>query len=531
MKAGRRAYLMLVLHAHLPYVRHPEYPSFLEERWLFEAITECYLPLLDMLERLAGEGVPHRLTLSLSPPLMSMLADPLLQARYRRHLERQMELAKREVEKNKYSQYIQYLAEYYLSYYENARRRYDKRHDGDLLGAFVRLQQAGGIELITSAATHGYLPLLRQVRSAVRGQLRVAGDFFQASTGRQAPGIWLPECGYYQGLENELEQTGYRYFFLETHGVAHADPRPVHGVETPIACGNGLAAFGRDPGCSADVWSAETGYPGHADYRDFHRDIGYERDADYLGALAQEDGTAAPTGIKYHRVTDRMATEKALYDPVAARLQAKKHAGEFIRARIQAAGASRLRDRPPLFVAPYDAELFGHWWFEGPHWLERVIRGVAENDQLDMLTPGDYLERHPLLPLAEPSPSSWGEGGFSRRWLNRQTAWLYPHLHNAATQMAALAADFADAEPDSLESRTLRQAGRSLLLAQASDWPFILRNGGAEDYAQKRVRSHLSRFQYLTQTLNSGNIDSRRLAALEELDNIFPELEYTSLSA
>jgi len=520
----RRGYLLLLLHAHLPFVRHPEQECVLEERWLFEAISECYLPLLAVLERLLDEGLKFRLTLSLSPPLIAMLQDPLLQRRYLEHLGRQIDLTERELRRIRKEPESRALAQYYGDWLRATRRRYLDHYRCDPVAGFRRLADAGVLELITTAATHGFLPLLRQEPAGVREQLRVATDFFQRQLGRPAPGLWLPECGYYPGLEDELKTAGVGWFFVESHGLLHARPRPGRGVQEPIACGNGLAAFGRDPDCSREVWSAQEGYPGHPLYREFHRDIGFELEPEQLGELAPEAGRA-PTGIKYHRITDRRGGEKALYDPAAAAARARLDGRDFVQRRIAAVGRSRLRGRPPLFVAPYDAELFGHWWFEGPRWLEQVIRAAAAEDTLELISPSDYLERHPVLPRADPSPSTWGEGGYNRFWLNGENAWLYPQLHQAAREMRELAVS-RPAAPGSLERRALNQAARSLLLAQASDWPFIIRSGGSADYARRRIAEHLSRFRYLQRALTEGPIDPRRLDALEQLDSIFPELDY-----
>jgi 1,4-alpha-glucan branching enzyme len=516
----RSGYLLLLLHAHLPYVRHPEHERFSEERWLFEALTDCYLPLLSLFEGLSKRGVPHRFTLSLSPPLMAMLGDRLLQQRYRRHLSDLIDLVRREQVRHARNLGLRALADYYRGRLESTAERYEAC-DGDLLSSFGRLAAAGGIELITTAATHGYLPLLRGAASAVHAQLQVAADAYRETFGKPTPGIWLPECGYYPELDGELTLAGYHWFFLESHGITHARPRPPHGVQAPLACGPELAAFGRDPGCSRAVWSREQGYPGHPLYREYHRDLGNEPGDTDLGPLA-----GGPTGIKYHRITDRGGGEKALYDPQAAVAQALRHAGEFLDARSHAAGRSELRDRPPLFVAPFDAELFGHWWYEGPRWLEALAEQAASREGLQLISPSDYLARHPVLPRATPSQSSWGEGGYNRVWLNADNAWLIPHLHEAAGDMADLAARHAEGPVPMLQERALNQAARSLLLAQSSDWPFIMRTGTTVEYAVKRVTDHLSRFRYLTDAVRRDAVDERRLAALERMDAIFPKLDF-----
>ncbi len=520
----QRGYLLLLLHAHLPFVRHPEHEQFLEERWLFQAIGECYLPLLRTLETLVGEGLPCRITLSLSPTLLAMLRDPLLQRRFLAYQDAQIGLARVQARERRPER--RKLARGYLQEFMNARDAYRDRYGCDLPAAFARFEQAGLVALITSAATHGYLPLLCQEPVAVRAQLHVAADAFEACFGHRPAGIWLPECGYYPELEVELEAVGYRYFFLESHGIRHARPRPVHGVRQPIACGSALAAFGRDPDCSNRVWSREQGYPGHPLYREYHRDIGYELGPEALGGLALAAGVQGPVGIKYHRITCRESMDKDYYDPSSAREQARRDARDFVLGRLHGLGDSELRDRPPLFVAPYDAELFGHWWYEGPLWLEQLVRELAGQESLEMIAAPDYLARHPVLPRARPSVSSWGAGGYNRYWLNPGNAWLYPHLHRAAADMVTLARTHAARPVDALRERALNQAARSLLLAQASDWPFMIHTGSAVEYAVKRVTEQLSRFRYLEQALREGSLDERRLRAMEQMDNLFPELDY-----
>lgn len=524
--ARPRAYLLLVLHAHLPYARHPERAEMLEERWLFEAITECYLELLSRLERLTDDGIPYRLTLSLSPTLLALWRDPLLQGRYLRHLEGLIDLAERELWRTRKDVGRQPLARFYRDLFTRARSLYVEHYRQDLAGAFRALAQAGGLELITTAATHGYLPLLRGEPTAVAAQVRVGRASFRDGLGQDAPGFWLPECGYYPGLEWVLQESGFGYFFLDSHGLGQARPPLPAGL--PLACPNGVVAFARDPGCSREVWSHAEGYPGHPLYREFHRDIGHELAPQALGALADPAGGRAPTGIRYHRVTDRATDRKALYDPAAAAAQAEGDAQAFLSRRLEAAAGQPPGGSPPLFVAPYDAELFGHWWLEGPHWLEWVIR-QAPRRGLELVSASDYLQRHPPRHQGQPAPSSWGEGGYHGFWLGPANAWIYPPLHQAARDMHALALAYPRA-PGGVTERALRQAGRSLLLAQASDWPFMMRTGSGVDYAAAQVRDHLARFAFLRQSLLEGRPDLERLQALEEMDKLFANLDYRAFA-
>jgi 1,4-alpha-glucan branching enzyme len=522
-----RGYFALVLHAHLPFVRHPEYDSFLEETWLFEAITDTYIPLLRVFEGLVESGTPFRATVSLSPPLIAMLQDTFLQERYLAHLTKLSQLGDKEIIRNHGDARMTEVARMYRRLLHETEDWYVGKYDRDLVAAFARLQEAGVLELATAGATHGFLPILKTQPAAVRAQLRVAADTYRHAFGRPVPGFWLPECGYYPGLEEAVADAGGRYFFMETHGILNASRRPRYGYLAPLACPNGVAAFARDPASSRQVWSTEAGYPGDPCYRDFYRDIGFDLDFDYIRPYVLDGHTRIFTGFKYHRITGA-TDQKEPYEPSLARERADVHAADFLSRQMQAVERfAPSMDRPPLIVALYDAELFGHWWFEGPHFLDMFIRKlVHDQNTVELITPSDYLARHPQLDCAEPSASSWGDQGYSSFWLNTGNDWIYRHLHDAAARMHALARDHADLAPGSPAARALNQAARALLLAQSSDWPFIMKTGTAVDYAHGRIRDHLARFHTLADDVETGSVDMRRLLALEAMDTIFPEIDY-----
>ncbi len=520
-----RGFLAIVLHTHLPYVRHPEHPEFLEERWLFEAITETYLPLLERFERLATDEVPFRVTMSFTPPLLAMWADPLLRQRYVLHLDKLVELAEKEVRRTRWQPAFQRLALMYHARLTMARRQYVDQYRCDLVAPFRALADRGCLEPIACAATHGYLPLMSLHPAAVRAQLRVGVQAFQNAFGRRPVGIWLPECGYHPGHDAMLRELGIRYFLVDAHGVLFGTPRPKYGVYAPVFCRSGVAAFGRDLESSKSVWSAQEGYPGDPDYRDFYRDVGYDLEYDYVRPYLNGDGVRLHTGIKYHRVTGP-TDDKEPYDPDRALEKAAEHAGNFMFNRErQVEYLGGLMDRPPLVVSPYDAELFGHWWFEGPDWLEVLIRKIRfEQTTLELVTPGDYLNRFPRNQVVEPSLSSWGFGGYNDVWLNAANEWLYRHLHKMAERMTESAEAHPWAYP--LQRRALNQMAREVLLAQSSDWAFILKTQTHPGYAGRRVRDHVARFTRLYDEVREERIDEVSLAETERKDDVFPFVDY-----
>ncbi|MGA2864189.1 MAG: 1,4-alpha-glucan branching protein domain-containing protein [Verrucomicrobiota bacterium] len=519
-----RGYLALVLHAHLPFVRHPEYAKFLEENWLFEAITESYVPVLQRLAAWEQAGLKARLTLTLTPTLCAMLRDPLLQERYVRHLEGLIELAEKETHRTLWEGRLHELALFYLERFHRTRDFYFACQR-DLVGAFGAFQDRGRLEVITSAATHAVLPLLARHPPSVRAQVLVACDHYRSCFGRDPRGIWLPECAYVPGLEAVLLEANLRWFITDSHGLLHARPRPRYALFAPIFTANGVAAFGRDFDSAQQVWSRQEGYPGDPRYRDFYRDIGFDLDFDYVKPHLPATGQRGFTGLKYYRITGP-SPHKEAYEPEAAVRAADGHAAHFLEARLaQIRRLAQVMDRPPLVLAPYDAELFGHWWYEGPEFLDCFVRRACGGQQVfTLITPEDYLRRYPTNQVATPAASSWGEGGFWRVWLNEKNQWIYPHLHIAQERMTELARRFP--KPKALQARALRQAARELLLAQASDWPFILRTGTSPDYARKRATDHLLRFSALYDQLAKDRLDEPWLAQIEGRDNLFPDLNY-----
>jgi len=523
-KPAARGYLAFVLHAHLPFVRHPEYPAFLEERWLYEAIAECYLPLLLRFRRLRADGVPFRLTMSVSPTLLAMLRDDLLRERFVRHLMGMEELARAEMHRRP-EPHVRYLAGVQLERLSELHALWDEVR-GDVPGAWAELEREGFLDLWTCAATHAVLPLMTHHPEAVRAQVGVAVQHHREQFGVVPRGFWLPECAYEPGLEEVLADHGLRCFVVDTHAIEHGSVVPRWGVYAPVFCPNGVAAFGRDPESSRQVWSAESGYPGDPWYRDFYRDVGFDLPLAELGPAAHPDGIRVATGIKYHRITERGSNCKEWYEPRVASERVREHAQHFLLHRTaQVRWLAEALDRPPLIVAPYDAELFGHWWYEGPEFLEQVFRGLHEEpSELEPITPIEYLRRHPVNQVQVPAASSWGAGGYNYVWLEGTNAWIYRHLHLAADDMTRLARAWP--RPDPLTRRALCQAARELLLAQSSDWAFILMTRTSVEFAVRRVQAHLARFRRLVREIDAGRVNEAWLAELESRDNLFPNLDY-----
>ncbi|MCB4756484.1 MAG: DUF1957 domain-containing protein [Elusimicrobia bacterium] len=521
-------YLALVLHAHLPFIRHPEYPDFLEEDWFFEGVVETYAPLLLRLERLRYEGLKFRLTMTVSPTLAAMLEDELLRGRLFQYLEKRIDFLHKESIGNN-GNHLQHLAGHYLGEFSEVKDFIFNRHGGRLLYSLRDLQSSGHLEIITCAASHGLAPLMSGV-TAWRAQVNTAVRTHETYFGTKPRGIWLAECGYEDGIDQVVAEAGLEYFYVDTHGILFGDPQPAFGPYAPVITDNGVSVFARDPESSKQVWSREEGYPGDYFYREFYRDVGYDADYEYIKPYLHSDGVRRGVGIKYHRITGKVGLgDKQFYDVHVGREKAAAHAGNFVFNRQ--AQVRHLRPRvkyPPILVAPYDAELFGHWWYEGPTFIEYLIRKMTfDQSDVELITGSDYLDRHPVRQIQRINPSTWGSEGYNLVWLNGANAWIYRHQHWAEKKMEEIANRYPEA--DGNLRRGLNQLLRELLLLQSSDWAFIISTGTTVPYATKRFRVHLDRFRQLADQIEWNKIDPGFLKYLEDTDNIYPTADYKDI--
>lgn len=553
----KKGYVSFVLHAHLPFIHHPESNDYLEESWLYEAISETYIPLLRNFKKLVDEGVNFRITMSMTPPLLSMLDNKLLQQKYINYLENLIELSEKEIRRTTFNEKMNNLSKYYYDRYSDDLRLFRDEFNCDLISQFKHFQDIGVLEIITCGATHGYFPILYVNEKTVRAQIAVGVQTYERYFGKKPRGIWLPECGYVPEADKYLREFGVDYAIVESHGVLYANPTPIYGTLAPIVSPQGFTVFGRDMESSRQVWSSINGYPGDYNYRDFYRDIGYEADYDYIKPYIAHNGVRVHTGIKYHRITGD-TDNKDIYDIQWAKDSAERQAGHFLNSRTeQIENASHYMNKPPIVLCPYDAELYGHWWYEGPYWLYILFKKIYYDEcNFELITPSEYMDKYPEIQQCQPCRSSWGANGYSEVWLNPSNDYAHKHLHTAGDRMCELAYKFRDSydilnnldkqikelkkekkpitsitssskyRNTKLQVRALNQAARELLLAQSSDWLFIITNNTMVDYAHRRIKDHIGRFTRLYNELNSGKIDRNFLSEIEEKDCVFPDIDY-----
>ena len=521
----KKGYVSFVLHAHLPFIHHPESDDYLEESWLYEAISETYIPLLQSYQKLVDEGVNFRITMSITPTLLSMFDNKLLQQKYIHYLEKLIELSGKEIERTKDNERVNRLSHYYYDRYSNDLHLFRDVWKCNIIEQFKHFQDIGVLEIITCGATHGYFPILYVNEESIRAQIAVGVQTYERFFGRKPRGIWLPECGYVPEADKYLKEFGIEYAIVESHGVLYADPTPIYGTYAPIVSPGGLVCFGRDMTSSQQVWSSIDGYPGDYNYREFYRDIGYEADYDYIKPYIAHNGVRVHTGIKYHRITGK-TEQKDYYDVQWAHDSAERQAGHFMNSRTeQIANVADYMDKPPIILCPYDAELYGHWWYEGPYWLYILFKKIYYDEcNFELITPSEYIDKYPETQVCSPC-SSWGANGYSGVWLNPTNDYVHRHLHKAADRMIDLATSYPNME-DGIIKDALNQAARELLLAQTSCWLFIITNGTMVDYAKKRIKNHIGRFTKLYYEIKANKVDEVFLNDIQTKDCIFPDIDY-----
>jgi 1,4-alpha-glucan branching enzyme len=545
-------YLSFTLHAHLPYViNHGTWPHGIE--WLHEAAAETYLPLLRVLRRLEADGIALHCNLVLSPILLEQLAHPVFRTEFPKYIERKV-LAAREDEAYFHSTGEDHYAEtarFWESFFSEALNDFEAL-GRDIAGGFLHFHRKGTIDIVTGGASHGYLPLLGTDES-VRAQVRLAVQTHQHHLGERPKGMWIPECGYRAagfwdfpvgdqdgrqigpgseriGIEQALGESDLEFFFVDTHlaqeGVTQhrSGQYPQHdnhrlfqpycvAGESDGICNP--AVFPRDPRSGAQVWSTESGYPGDPEYLDFHK-------------------KRWPGGHRYWRVTGAGVdmNDKQPYTAYNAAERAKVHASHFVDVVWRSLQPSFGDPTPPIFCSPFDAELFGHWWFEGALWLEAVARVLHDHPcGLELTTCSAYLANHPPNGLIRMREGSWGANGTDHVWLNQETSWTYTRLYPAELYLREVctAARWRESE---LGERIVKQLCRELLLLESSDWQFLITTGAARDYAEQRFQTHSDQFTELkviwqiyegTRQLSDDQL--ARLSAIEERDSIFPQID------
>ncbi len=525
---------VFVLHSHLPYViTHGRWPHGSD--WLNEAAAETYIPLLNVLHELQQENAHPRLTIGITPVLTEQLADETFVEEFDQYLKTKIKAARQD--KDEFTRtgqsHLASIAAYWEAWFKEIRTAFLDKYHANIPGAFRKLQDKGVVDIITCGATHGYFPLLG-LDTSIQAQVKVAVETHTRHYKRPPRGIWLPECGYRpayrwkppvdsdpaiaeydrKGIEEFLSENGIEYFIVDSALLKGGKPVGVYldrfqalrkawdqfdenaqrynedFTKTPYELyltGSGVktekqpvAIFTRDPKTAVQVWSGEHGYPGDGWYLDFHK-------------------KRFPGGHRYWRVTQVKAdmADKREYEPEKTVSRVEENASHFV--DLIAATLKEHYEQtgcPGLITAPYDTELFGHWWFEGPQFLKKVLQKLNERSDVNAATASEKLDELKPARVVHLPEGSWGEGGHHYIWLNKDTEWTWKHIYPAEIRMRELAQKYGNT-PNRKLRKILEQAARELLLLQSSDWQFLISTVAAKDYAELRFANHHSDFQRL----------------------------------
>ncbi|MCW1959603.1 MAG: glycoside hydrolase family 57 protein [Mycobacterium sp.] len=502
----------LVLHTHLPWLaHHGRWP--VGEEWLFQSWAAAYLPLIRVLRTLAAEGRQGQITLGLTPVVTAQLDDPYCLDGMNHWLAnwqlRAQEAANMHTPTGAAAGTAttpEALRQFGVREHDEATRALEDFNSLWRHGASPLLRElidAGTVELLGGPLAHPFQPLLhpRLREFALREGLADAGQ----RLGHTPVGIWAPECAYAPGMEHDYAAAGVGHFMVDGPSL-HGDTalgRPVGDTD--------VVAFGRDLQVSYRVWSPRSGYPGHAAYRDFHTH-------DHL------------TGLKPARVTGRNveADAKAPYDPQRADRAIDAHVADFVDlVRSRLIGESERIGRPAHVVAAFDTELFGHWWYEGPIWLERLLRALPEAG-VRVGTLSDAKANGFLGTPVELPPGSWGSGKDWQVWAGEKVADLV-QLNAEVVDTALSTVDKALAQTDTIAMRdpVADQILRETLLTVSSDWPFMVSKDSAAGYARYRAHLHAHATREIADALAAGRRDAaERLAqGWNRADGLFGALD------
>jgi 1,4-alpha-glucan branching enzyme len=515
-----RPVLSLVLNAHVPFVRHPEQASPYEEQWFFEALSETYLPLLEVLDRLDADHIPFRMGISLSATLCHLLRDEFLLQRYLEYTNRQIEFGLAEIERTKEQPALQELAKFFYDKALDRRICFTERYEGNLLGVFDHYQKKGRLELLTTAATHAFLPFYSFCPEAVQAQLEVAVMSYRLNFGRYPQGFWLPELGWAPELETYLRSYNFGYTIVDTHGLVFGEPRAAKGSFYPAKTPSGVLILARDYYAYQDITDRESGlaYDGH--YRDNSRDVGYELPPKLVQPFLGSHGGRTRTGYKYW-------TAKQVYEPQKASERVQEQARTFLDTRIaRLKVAGEYMNETAISLCAYNADTFGRFWYEGPQFIEALFREGSRREEIQFMTPAEYLYKQNTFSFQTVVPefSSAGTCGYAEMWLDASNDWMYRHMVRSLDRMIELAERFPD--ESGLKERILNQAAREILLAQSSDWPKLLYKQEDADYARNQIEGGLRNFTTIYEALGSNYISTEWLTTLERRHNIFPSINY-----
>ncbi|MEI8134775.1 MAG: 1,4-alpha-glucan branching protein domain-containing protein [bacterium] len=566
-------YFTFVLHTHLPYVLHHGKWPFGSD-WLSEAVAECYIPIIEKLESLHQADVPVKISMDFSPVLLEQLADPDFPTVFNDYCDERIKLAKADKKSFKDSEAeLLELAEYWIDFYKETKRIFNKKYSNNIIARLKHLSHAGVLDAMTCAATHGYFPLLVDDRN-IRAQIQIAIATHEKYFGKRPKGIWLPECAYRPrywwtpqtasarysefskeraGIEEILAEFDLRYFIVEGSLTKGGKAMPsyhwnsnnhsaedsfdwakyffqtsehedrslsnIYAVKSTLReiPGKLPVVFSRDRKTSEQVWSGEIGYPGHPNYLEFHK-------------------KHHNSGLRYWKVTGRGVDigGKKLFEPTATDATLEIQATHFVNLVKTTLHEHRAKTgKPGVVCSPFDTELFGHWWYEGPGFLKLVFEKLSKDNDIVLSNCAEIIEALPNPEIIALPEGSWGEGGGHFVWQNQKVAWTWDDIYSLEKKfLDTLNEYFQIANPAKFLTKILKQSARELLLLEASDWQFLITTDSATEYSTDRFEEHrrrLTKLLTISERVMNGKKqtpkDKDYLELVSEDDRLFEEID------
>lgn len=522
----------LMLHAHIPYCRKSGvWPA--GEEWLFEAMNETYIPLCSVLRKFQMKNCKPRIMIGIVPILAEQLADPYMKDRFCEYMEDKIKRAEKDINRFSSDAQKRLVATYWRDRFQTNLDAFKKDFYSDLLGTLKWLQSEGIVEVLTSAATHGFLPLL-QYDSAIYSQIHIGIETYEKYFGTRPIGFWLPECAYRykqngrRSIDEWLADEKIQYFFVENIGIERAEfienkyneqvPTTYSGYQLE----SGVCVFGRNQLTGKQVWSPQGGYPGDPLYREFH-----SKDSE--------------SGLNYFKVTGN--ENKQIYKPDEAFERSRVHADHFYKLisedLMKKNQDHKKSNTPAIIVSPYDCELFGHWWHEGVDWIDHLYQIFSNQTSIKNQTLSEYIHEYKNeFSVIRMKPSTWGENGDFTVWNNPEHAWIWPYINGSSKEMEGVLQLIHDTGRHNLndrDNRILKQLARELLLMEGSDWPFLLYTKQAKDYANQRFHNHHQRFHKLMWAAKNlddmARLSETELRKIEDYDNPWKEININNFRA
>ncbi|NLK47055.1 MAG: DUF1957 domain-containing protein [Treponema sp.] len=518
--------LVIAISAHQPYIWHKEDDFLPQNGMLYSAISETYLPLLNMFSNLEADGIPFKLMMCFSPSLCALLSDSAVQGAYIEWLDKVIELGEAEIIRYAPDDMRRALAEEQLRQAKRDKYDFSETYQQDLLSKFSYYAKKGNIELMATAATNCYLPMYVDLPQAVQAQIEVGLMSHRHYFDTAPEGFWLPYMAYTPGLESIIRPYGFFYTILDAHGFLFGSPVPMKGIFSPARCFNSLAVFARDNAVAAGFEDNPELYYLKGEYRNQNRDIGFENPLEQLEGFLNKENARLSTGYKYwSNETD------VIYNTAKALASASADADTFLdmKARKLAQVSEQLDNTDVSSVCCFEASFFGQKWYEGIAWLESVFRKAAERDDIELTQCSELLENKFSLQKITPFNSAASGTGYAEDLIDHSNDWMIRYVRKAVERMIDLTARFPS--DSGLKERSLNLAAKEVLLAQSGDWPEMVKKQDFDLYASNRFRENVGAFTTVYDSLGSNSISTEWLTNMEREHKIFPWINYRAFSA